>query len=62
MPLDDLVQVIETLQQRIKKYGHAFNEAQTRAALIDPLLNSLGWDVSDPGLVTPEYEVGGKKG
>ena len=27
-------------------------------ALIDPLLTALGWDVSDPSLVTPEYSVG----
>ena len=57
MPLDDLVQVIETLQQRIREHGHAFNETQTRTALIDPLLTALGWDVSDPGIVTPEYRT-----
>lgn len=57
MPLDDLVQVIETIQQRITSYGYSFNETQTRAALIDPLLTSLGWDVSDPGIVTPEYRT-----
>ena len=27
-------------------------------ALIDPLMHALGWDVSDPGVVTPEYKVG----
>ena len=26
-------------------------------ALIDPLMHTLGWDVSDPGVVTPEYKV-----
>ena len=57
MPLDDLVQVIETVRQRIHAYGHALNETQTRMALIDPLLTSLGWDVSDPGIVTPEYRT-----
>ena len=57
MPLDDLVQVIETLKQRITTYGHALNETQTRVALIDPLLSALGWDVSDPGIVTPEYRT-----
>ena len=57
MPLDDLVSVIETLQQRIKEHGHALNETQTRTALIDPLLTALGWDVSDPGIVTPEYRT-----
>ena len=31
------------------------NETRTRMSLIDPLLCMLGWDVSDPELVTPEY-------
>ena len=58
--LDDLVSVIETLQQRIRDYGASLreNETRTRMALIDPLLTALGWDVSDPVLVTPEYNVG----
>ena len=59
MPLEDLVKVIDTLQQRIKDHRPSLQlEARTRAALIDPLLTALGWDVSDPGLVTPEYDVG----
>jgi hypothetical protein len=29
-------------------------------ALIDPLLSALGWDVSDPAVVTPEYNVSGR--
>ena len=57
MPLDDLVQVIETIQRRITSYGPTFNETQTRVALIDPLLTALGWDVADPALVTPEYRT-----
>ena len=57
--LDDLVSVIETLQQRIRDHGPTLrqNETRTRTALIDPLLTALGWDVSDPALVTPEYRV-----
>ena len=60
MPLDDLVQVIETIQQRIRDHGDSLrqNETRTRMALIDPLLQALGWDVADPGLVTPEFNVG----
>ena len=61
MPLDDLVQVIETLQQRIREHGDSLrqNQIRTRVALIDPLLTALGWDVADPGVVTAEYPVGG---
>ena len=59
MLLDDLVTTIQTVQDRIDKHGPALsqNEYRTRLALIDPILNALGWDVSDPELVTPEYPV-----
>ncbi len=59
MPLDDLVSVIETLQQRIRDHGPALreNETRTRMALIDPLLQALGWDTSDPAVVMPERPV-----
>lgn len=58
--LDDLVSVIETLQRRIRDHGPTLreNETRTRMGLIDPLLRVLGWDVSDPSVVTPEYNVG----
>ena len=60
MPFDDLINVIETLKKRMTMYRQSLqqNETRTRTALIDPLLTALGWDVSDPGLVTPEYTVG----
>ena len=63
MPLDDLVRIIETLQQRIHNHRDSLsqNETRTRVALIDPLLTALGWDVADPGLVTAEYDVGGRR-
>jgi hypothetical protein len=59
--LDDLVGVIETIQLRIREHRPSLspNETRTRLALIDPLLTVLGWEVSDPGVVTPEYDVGG---
>ena len=57
--LEDLVQVIEMLKQRIHDHSPTLreNETRTRMALIDPLLTVLGWDVSNPALVTPEYRV-----
>ena len=63
MLLDDLVGVIETLKGRIATHGSSLreNETRTRMALIDPLLQALGWDVSDPKMVTPEYDVSGRK-
>ena len=61
MGLNDLVARIELLQARIRSHKIALreNETRTRMALIDPLMHALGWDVSDPGVVTPEYKVSG---
>ena len=61
--LDDLVAVINTLKARMADYRESLqdNETRTRTALIDPLLRALGWDVSDPALVTPEYNVGSRR-
>ena len=60
MPLDALLELVETLRQRIVEHKAALSqsEALTRYALIDPLLRELGWDTDDPNLVIPEYKVG----
>ena len=60
-PLDGLLALMKTLQDRIAKHGGALrkSEALTRYALIDPLLRELGWDTSDPAQVVPEYAVAG---
>lgn len=59
--LTDLVQTIETLQQRIVAHAAELrrNEIRTRAVLIDPMLAALGWPVTDPSVVVVEYEAGG---
>lgn len=61
--LDELVEVIKTLQTRIRDHGDTLreNETRTRMALIDPLLQVLGWNTADPALVTPEYDISGKR-
>ena len=60
MPLESLLELVETLQNRIDEHGAALrqSEALTRAALIDPLLRELGWNTEDPALVMPEYRLG----
>ncbi len=57
MVLDELHELIETLQGRIEAHAPALqqSEALTRYALIDPLLRGLGWDTGDPSQVIPEY-------
>ena len=59
--LDDLVDRIESSRARIRSHSAALqeNETRTRMALIDPLLHALGWDVSDPGVMTPEHKMSG---
>ena len=58
---DALMHVIETLQERMRRDGDTIgsNEIRTRTALVDPLLNALGWDTTDPAMVIPEYAAGG---
>ena len=58
--LKPLVDAIETVKRRITEHGTSLreNEIRTRAALIDPILKALGWDVSDPDLVMPESPMG----
>ncbi|MYD54128.1 MAG: hypothetical protein F4W96_07485 [Chloroflexi bacterium] len=60
MVLEDLHELIETLQGRIAEHGTALqqSEALTRYALIDPLLRGLGWDTGDPTQVIPEFKSG----
>ena len=60
MPLETLLELIQTLSARIDQHGPALlqSEALTRYALIDPLLRELGWNTSNPDMVIPEYRSG----
>ncbi len=60
--LGPLVDAIETVKQRIQEHGSSLreNETRTRVALIDPILQALGWDVSDPASVTVEHRTANK--
>lgn len=59
--LTELIRTIESLKERIKEYRPYFDagapEKRTRVSLIDPVLQALGWDVGDPGLVEIEPVV-----
>lgn len=59
--LDEISELVHALATRIQEHGGTLrgNEAATRYALIDPLLRGLGWDLSDPNQVLPEYYVKG---
>ncbi len=60
MALDELIAKIDQLRERMEahKADLSKSEAMTRYALIDPLLAALGWDISDPSQVRPEYKIG----
>ena len=62
MPLEDLLELVETLRKRIGEHGQLLsqNETRTRYALIDPLLWGVGWDTEDPAQVVPEYALAPK--
>ena len=59
MALGNLQNAIEKLQKTIEAHGSylAENETRTRQLLIDPLLQKLGWNVSNPNIVQLEYWV-----
>lgn len=59
--LSPLLTTIETIRERIRlaRSGQAWNEAQTRASLIDPILTVLGWDTADPARVRHEVKSSG---
>ena len=63
MALDDLKEVIEMLQGIINTHhDYLFKkEARTRLVLINPLLQALGWEVSNPAAVQIEYQVKTKR-
>lgn len=59
MALDDLNEVIEKLQDMVSRHRNYLseNETCTRQVLINPLLQELSWEVSDPDMVRLEYKV-----
>jgi hypothetical protein len=58
MPVDDLVKTLKECATRLDDYqSHhtQLGEENTKAALIEPVLNSLGWNIFDPDEVHREY-------
>ena len=64
MWLDELSELVTNLGTRINQH-HAIlakSESTTRYALIDPLLEKVGWQLADPDQVLTEYSVKHRKG
>ena len=58
MDLESLLQLVETLSERIAEHGTTIrqSEALTRTTLVDPLLRELGWDTANLSIVITEYK------
>ena len=60
MSQKDVQNAIEQIEEVIGEAGEFISECheyQTRYALVDPVLKSLGWDVSDVNQVEVEYKT-----
>lgn len=60
MNVNELQELIEKLRKSISDHRDelAGSETRTRTALVDPLLDKLGWDMADLSHVKREYGVG----
>lgn len=57
-PLSNLCEVLKQVKFAALSYpAQRLNEATTRTVLIDPILQALGWNVSDPSLVELERPI-----
>lgn len=54
--MDKLIRTIDEFRAKLGRLRkHALKETPTRTIVIDPLLESLGWDIRDPDEVQLEY-------
>jgi predicted type IV restriction endonuclease len=53
--LEGEIDRVLTRIEQVKDWPQSLNEANTKAALIDPILRTLGWDPQDPSAVWQEY-------
>ncbi|MCL4333378.1 MAG: hypothetical protein M1290_06405 [Candidatus Thermoplasmatota archaeon] len=54
-----IIELVNALKDKISKYETDFsrNEALVRYSIINPFLIALGWDISNPAQVIPEYST-----
>ena len=62
-PLSNLREVLSQVNESATAYQALLtsSEAATRAALVDPVLRALGWDVANPNMVEVEKTVNSKR-
>ena len=59
--LERTKELVEKFNNFPEKDKSRFNEEQTKSYFIRPLFEALGWDFSDPGEVSPEENITGKR-
>lgn len=52
----DLQNVVERIRRNLDS-GHFRNESSVREAIVNPILQNLGWDVIDPTIVIREHKL-----
>ena len=57
--VQELVETLMVVRTRIEnnRTTYSGNETNTKNGLINPVLEKLGWDVTDPELVSAEYPM-----
>ena len=56
-----LQNVVQATADKVRKYkGRGLGEPNTKATLIEPVLEALGWDVREPDEVHREFRPTGK--
>lgn len=56
-----LQEVIQSVSAKVKRFGdRRLGEQNTKASLIEPVLEALGWDIRDPDEVHREFRPTGK--
>ena len=54
---ESISKAVRKLGERARKYRErGLNEEDTKASLIEPMLEALGWDIRDPEEVHREYK------
>ncbi|HCP61373.1 MAG TPA: hypothetical protein DIU14_02735 [Actinobacteria bacterium] len=59
MQITERIKALVDRASKLKTSGQTMGEAQTKATFIQPMLETLGWDITDPDEVILEYKVFG---
>jgi len=57
--MKEIIELLQTIKEKAYKHSDKLtsNETLTRYTIVDPILRHLGWDLTDPDEVVPEYRI-----